>query len=325
MFKNLLKITLGIIISLTFVSVVHAAGVSIRLSSPKSPANQNNFDVNFVTLDTAGNAITVKCFKKGPGDGGFSQFGSDVNLAAGGNAGNCSVTGSVVNTTGSYQFQATAYNGSETVTSNTVSVDYNTGGPDTPTNYSKEKPSSCTYRIKFITANDGGKTVKVEVYRSENTNFNADSGSRVATVSIGSNTSGSADVSVADCNKEYFFAVRAFDSAGNGSGLAGDSKTITTTTTTTTGATSPVSAIVVPGGGTGGSVLGEKKQGTESGEVKGESTGEAGVSSPSPSSEPTGKGGLGTLLSARNIIIALAFLALIALGYMAFKGRQKAE
>ena len=42
------------------------------------------------------------------------------------------------------------------------------------------------------------------------------------------------DVNVPDCNKTYYYAIRAFDEANNGSGLAGDSNTIVTTVTTTT-------------------------------------------------------------------------------------------
>ncbi len=320
MLKNLVIIISGIIVSLVFAAVVQAAGVSIRLSAPKSPTNQNTFDINFVTLDVGNNPITVKCLKKGPGDGGFSQFGGDINLAAGGNSGNCAVTGSVMGSNGSYQFQASANNGSETVTSNIITVDYNTSGPDTPTNYSKEKISSCIYRIKFRTANDGGKTVKVEVYRSENTSFNADGGTRVATVSIGSNTDGSADINSPDCNKEYFFVVRAFDSAGNGSGLVGDSKTVTVTVGTAE--TSAVSAAIATGGGTGGTGLGDTAE-EEDGEVKGEATEEAETTTPATFEQP-GEGEDGNLFSARNLIIALAILILAAFGILQYKRGQKA-
>jgi len=100
----------------------------------------------------------------------------------------------------------------------------------------------------FRTADDGGKTTRVEVYRSENTSFTADSGSRRTTISIGSNQNGSYNDIVGDCNKTYFYVLRAFDSADNGSGLVGDSVTVTTTTTTTTGTTTTVSN---PGTSTG--------------------------------------------------------------------------
>src|SRR6185369_9485240 len=97
------------------------------------------------------------------------------------------------------------------------------------TNYSKDKITACEYKIHFRSADDAGKTVKVEVYRSENKSFSADAGSRVGTVATGSNTDNDFTQSVPDCNKVYYYAVRAFDSGGNGSGVTGDSETVVTT------------------------------------------------------------------------------------------------
>lgn len=310
MTKNLIKLTSGLIVSMALATAVYAA-TSIRLEQPKSPTNQNTFDINFVTLDTQNSAIVVKCQKKGPSDGGFVQFGSDINVNPnGGNTGNCAVDSGVLGANGTYQFQATA----NSATSNIVTVDFNnSSGPDTPTNYSKEQLSSCVWRIKFKTANDSGKTVKVEVYRSDQTSFNADSGTRVATVSIGSNTDGQADVTSPDCNKTYYFAVRAFDTFGNGSGVVGDSVTITVNPTTTA-SSSPSSAggaIPVSGGGAR-AILGEKSQ--VSGEVEATST-----ASSSPKAQPTAspapKNQTPGLFSIKNITIGVGVLAALALIY----------
>jgi hypothetical protein len=128
-----------------------------------------------------------------------------------------------------------------------------------PSYSGKERVNVCDYKIKFHTADDGGKTVKIEVYRSENTTFDVNDGSRVDTIGIGSNTDGSSITTPPSCNKEYYFAIRAFDENGNGSGVAGDSitKTTTTTTTTTSGAsgTPPAAGGAIPAG-TNGNVLG---------------------------------------------------------------------
>lgn len=223
MIKKITAIFAGLVATLLFAGVSFAA-TSVRLEQPKSPTNQNNFTLTFVALDTQGNAITAKCFKQGPSDAGFVQFGSDITLSSGGNTDNCQIDSSILSTNGTYTFKVQA-NGMD---SNTVTVDYNTSGPGTPTNYSKDHPTSCQYKISFRTADDGGKTVKVEVYRSINTSFNADSGTRVQSIGIGSNTDGSFTDNVPDCNQTYYYAVRAFDSAGNGSGLVGDSETQTT-------------------------------------------------------------------------------------------------
>lgn len=222
--------------------------LSVQVSTPKSPTNQNSFNVNFVALDKADRPVTVKCFKKGPSDGGFVQFGSDFNLANGGNSDNCVVDGNIVNTNGTYQFYVEAIAGSDDINSNTVSVDYNTSGPGTPVSYSKEQINDCTWKIKFTTASDGGKTVKVEAYRSDNPSFGADPSNRFASISIGSGQNGETSITVPDCSKTWYFAVRAFDSAGNGSGIIGDSFTTTVYTTTIT-VTPAAGAIALGQGG----------------------------------------------------------------------------
>ncbi len=212
-------------------------------------------------------AITVTCYKKGPSDGGFSSFYT-TSLAIPGNTGDCPVS---LSTGGTYQFYVTA---NEAI-SDTVSVTYNgVDGPDKPTSYSKEK-LSCDYKIKFHTADDGGRTKKVEIYRSDKTSFNADPGTRVGTVNIGSNQDGEFLQNLGgECSKEYYYVIRAFDEYGNGSGWVGDSVVVNLTP-------APVATGVglgaVPVAIDGPAVLGEEtatESGEESvnGEVKGEET-----------------------------------------------------
>ena len=231
------------LISLSSITNAQAA-TSIQLEEPKSPTNQNTLNIAFVTLDTQNNPITVKCYKKGPSDGGFSQFGSDIVLTPnGGNSGHCAVDSSLINTNGVYQFYAIA----NSTSSNTVTVDYSTGGPGTPYDYHKDKLNSCDYKVSFKTADDAGKTVKVEIYRSDTASFSADAGSRIATVNISSNQSTSTTNSVPDCAKNYYYVIRAFDAFGNGSGIVGDSETVTVATLVIP-APSPRGAVALAGG-----------------------------------------------------------------------------
>ncbi|MCJ7826574.1 hypothetical protein MUP56_03085, partial [Patescibacteria group bacterium] len=221
----------------------------------------------------------------GPGELTYTQFGSDISLIAGGNTGSCDVNASVLPANGVYNFKAIAQAGAETAESEIISLNFSSGNPGDPTDYSKDHISSCQYKIHFKTADDGGKTTSVEIYRSENTSFTADSGSRVATIAVGSNEVRDYIDNVT-CDKTYYYAVRAFDIGGNGSNVVGDSVinvTYTTTTTTvittvtggttTTGgvAAAPAAAIVVPGGAglpaegavpaEGGAALGETTTG----------------------------------------------------------------
>lgn len=215
---------------------VFAASFSIILGKPKSPTNKNNFKLTFVAGDTQefGRNITVKCFKKGPSDSGYTQFDVNKVLIEGGNTDYCDVTSSILNSIGSYSFYVTAEVPSEPIlTSQTVTVDYNTSGPSTPHAYSKERISSCDYKIEFKTANDG-VTAKVELFRSETTTISVNSTGRVATLVIGPNTEGEIINSIPNCNIDYYYVIRAVDSSDNVSGTTGDSFTTTTTTTTTT-------------------------------------------------------------------------------------------
>lgn len=273
MSKLLTKILLGFFAVFLFTGTSFAA-TSVRLQQPSSPTNQNTFNITFVALDTENSPVSVQCYKSGPTDGGvFSAFGGVINLSNGGNTDLCQVGSGVISEgNGIYQFKVTAV-GSSTVTSNPpVSVDYNNSTPGAPVSFSKNNLDGCNYKINFRTAPDGGKTVKVVLYRSVNSNFDVNSGTQVDSVNIGSDTDGSFNNHAPDCTKTYYFAIRAFDAYGNGSPVVGDSTTVTTTTTTTVTTTAPAGQGAIPvGGAGGGQVLGT---GTSAGEkgVLGEAT-----------------------------------------------------
>lgn len=267
------------LLALSFVLArpVSAAGtLSVKLSQPKTPTRINSFNIAFVALDTEDRPVTVKCLKKSPTDSDFVQFGDDFNLSNGGNTDNCAVTSGVMNAQGTYQFKVSATDGVETLDSNVVSVEYDTDGPSTPVSYSKEKINDCTWKIKFTTASDSGKTSKVEVYRSANTSFNADSGNMFASIAISSGQNGEASLTVPDCTKTWYFAVRAFDTAGNGSGIIGDSENVTITVNPTTTSTSNTGGAIALATGTGSSVsqpngeTANQQQADPTGEVAGE-------------------------------------------------------
>lgn len=227
MFKKVMLFTVGLIASLTLAGQVYAAKqVSVRIAEPKSPTNQTSFNINFVAQDLQGRTVTVKCLKQAPSEGGFTQFGSTQTLTGGGNSGNCAVSG-IFGAQGTYNFkvEATAGDGAgDNFDDDTTSIVYDNSGPGDVRDYSKSK-NACEYKIHFKTADDSGATVKVEVYRSDAVPFNADNGSRIQTIAIGSNEPKDTTDTPSDCNKTYYYAVRAFDAAGNGSALVGDNAT----------------------------------------------------------------------------------------------------
>jgi len=325
MFKKLIILSVAGLSAFAVTGRVYAAkNVSVRIQQPKSPINQNNFTVSFVVLDLQGRTVTVKCFQKGPSDAAFSQFGSTQTFADGGNSGSCAVDNAVLNDgegTYSFKVEATAGDGSgDNFDAETTTVTYDTSGPGDLRDYSKNKTNSCEYTIHFKTANDGGATVKAELYRSDAVPFNADGGSRIQVISIGSDEAKNVTDTPPDCGKTYYYAVRAFDAAGNGSALIGDN--VSTVTVINPTGSPAQGAIPVSGGGgiAGGSILG---QSSTSGSIQPTGTGGETLGDTTPSaevvktSESTDKSS-----TARNMAIAGAILVLGALLY-AFRKKKK--
>ncbi len=280
--KSLIKYVMNMLLAITFgislilgsyhVQAGTLSNLAARMEDPKTPVNTSSFLLGFVALDRAGSAVTIQCFKKGPADAGFFQF-QTLNLIAGGTSGDCAIDPSVVPSDGTYQFHITTTAGSESVTSNNVSVEVLTGGPGTPTNYQRTKVSDCENNIKTTTADDGGKTVRVEIYRSTQTTFTVDAGTLVKSIDVGSNQTVNYTDTVTNCGSTYYYAARAFDALGNGSGVVADERTVIrttgggtrTVTTTVTGG----GAIPVSGGTVGGVTAAGGANGAQGGTVEG--------------------------------------------------------
>ena len=200
---------------------IFAGSLTVRIEKPSSPTSKKDFRIDFVSLDLEQRTVQVDCYYKKPG-GSFSLFESK-NLKAGGDSGYCQVDSGEISERRVYDFYVVANAGSDSITSASVAVEYDDIGPGTPTDYSRVKQlDGCSYEIKFKTANDNNETAKVELYRSMSAYFTADSNTRIAQVGMGSNLESKFFTTLPDCAKEYFFAIRAFDGAGNGSGVVGD-------------------------------------------------------------------------------------------------------
>jgi len=301
--RKLITFILSIIVAASLTQAVFAGALSIRIEEPKTPTNQNTFDVVFVTLDlNKTEDINVTCWKQGPGDATAIQFASQT-ITGGGNTGVCPITSSIFTTKGDYTIKVIATTASDAPSEDSTVVTYNNEGPGDPTGYLKDRTNACDYKIKFHTADDSGKTVKVEVYRSENTSFTTGSGNRVDTITLGSNTDGQSITTPPTCNKDYYFGIRAFDSAGNGSNVVGDSivKFTTTTTATSTTGTTPIvgGAIEITGGG---SILGKETEGSKEGTILGETT---------PSAETQKPQTFGAYIKKHGILIGGIILLII--------------
>lgn len=281
--KKVLKIGLSVMIvgllmlwAQPHTFAIDSGEVVVRVEQPRSPANEG-FDLGFVALDIMGRQLTARCYVSSPKNSWtFTQFGSDITLKAGGNSGICKVnTGDLAEGDNVYEVRITVLGEPSTPyvkQSEGITVKYipNSSRPGVPTNYNRQDVSNCEKKISFLSANDGGKTVRVEVYRGDSTEFTLNDGSKVGTFNIGSNTPGAHVEIVPDCNKKYYYALRAFDAAGNYSDVVGDRVYETVTTTTSSGTTETVEGVSNTGGainvldsdipaeGGSGQVLGEE-------------------------------------------------------------------
>jgi hypothetical protein len=284
-------------------SVFAADTLSLQVNQPKSPTNQRAFYLSFVSLDISGRTISVECAKKGPGEGGFTPVGPAVSLPAGGGSGSCYIPENQVNTAGNYEYRVTAAAGGDSKSA-VVVLTYSNNNPSAPSDYRKEELNDCDYRISFRT---GDGTDRIEVYRSDSTSFSADSGTRVAGLNIGSNQNGQITNSVPNCQKTYYFAIRAFNSAGNASDIVGDREIYTVIVNPTT--VIQHGPIPVTTGTVKPQVLGEETDtGTISGETLGPTPEVAGTADASGSLSLTG-----ILKSPVTWLVALGLAVLLVL------------
>jgi len=258
-------VTLGFFTLFSF--KVYAASTVVRLSEPKSPVG-DEFDLVFVAMDINDpvRQLTAKCFVQKPGEVDFSSTPFHTETIASSEVGDsriCTVTNSILDQEGQYSFivKVTPDGGSE-VKSNIVSITYDGNGPDKPKYIEKEKVNGCVNKITLKTADDD-ETTSVQVFADDDKEIDIDDSHKIETENIGSDEKFEFEHTVSgdDCDKTWYYAVVAFDDAGNASKPR--SEVITTTTTEET--EEETGAIPVEGGAglTGGEVAGEGAAGPE--------------------------------------------------------------
>lgn len=247
--------------------VAHAApapeGLAVTMEDPDAAVTTNSFKIGFVALDILNRTVEVACFSNGV------QYDS-YTLIPGGSSGDCQVNSTAMPVAGTYDFYVTATVDGEsggTLESNHETVNLVTGAPGKPREYDRDE-STCDDKISFRTDSDGGRTVKVEVYRSKNKSFVATT--PVATLAIGSDTEGTITTTPPSCHEDYWYAIRAVDADGIGSEFVGDVDVNVTTDTKTETITRPgeqaASGALPVTAGAGAT--------TEGGAVEGAATGE---------------------------------------------------
>jgi uncharacterized repeat protein (TIGR01451 family) len=281
--KGVKKSLISLFVLSLFIVLSHgayAASTVVRISEPKTPVTEG-FNLVFVAMDIQDRDIVAKCFYKF-GDSSYSQFGPSIAIPSGesGDSRTCAVDSKILDKDGKYTFKVEATAGGTTVSSEEVSVDFDGDGPSRPEYIKKEKVNNCINKITLKTADDG-ETKYVKVYADNGKEISIKDSNLIETEDLGPNKKFSFEhiVSGDACKKDWYYAVVAFDSAGNASGSR--SETITKVIETTSGTEEEVvEAIPVVGGAgiaeEGGAVAGDQEVATTEGEEAQNATEEGG-------------------------------------------------
>jgi hypothetical protein len=279
--KILTVIILAIGISLLPNKLAYAEGTEIlpvvRIEEPEDTVN-GEFDITFVAMDIEGRSMTAECYFNRVGEG-FVKFDS-MPISTGGSS-QCEVTTSELTKNGNYDFYVKVKpSPGSSVDSEEVSVNFDGDKPDQPKYIEKDKKSDCKYKIDLKTA-DNGQTSYVEIYRDSDKEMDLNSGNLIKTHTMGPNEIYEFEDEFygSDCGKTQYYAVIAFDSAGNASDPRAE-EVVTKVTVTTTETTEEVlGALEIPGGanlpGETGAGTGTGETGGGSGSVLGEETTES--------------------------------------------------
>lgn len=251
--KKSLVTVLSVAIGFLLFGNIALAGVtpimSVRLEKPESPVN-NPFQLTFVAMEINNLDMTAKCLKKYSSDADFSQFGSDIAVTAGGNTYNCDVNSTVLTGDGTYAFKVEVSTGGVSKLSNEESVVYNGGTPGKPKYIEKDKKGDCKYEVTFKTADDGGETAYVEIYRDDEKEYTVSDSKRIKTITVGSNQKKSFDDELygSECANKPYYSIRAFNSAGTPSSVRAEEVTKTEKVTVEGEDGETTGAIAVAGG-----------------------------------------------------------------------------
>lgn len=248
-------------------AAANPANWTALLSSPYSGSVANSRSFNLVvsvSSTQASDVMTAKVYQDATLLGTFSD-----DASTSGGSWNQPVS---VASDGTYNFKAVVSNSNgdpDKTVQTTVTVDAT--APSAPSYLGKTR-SGNSYTVKF-TAPSTSDVTQVRVFASTSTNFTANGSTQVGVVNVSPNQTVSFVYNALDGN-ERFFAVQAFDAAGNGSALTGDAVvtagsviTVSSATTGSHSSTSSSGSSSTSGSSptTAGQVAGTDSNGTNSG------------------------------------------------------------
>jgi hypothetical protein len=196
-----------------FVQPVSAIAPQVSISEPGEYVNYNLFNLSYSALSDDPGAITAQFYFRKE-SGSYAAFGPVFSGASG----QVSVGSDQVNDQTKYFFKVEINGG---VALDETNVIYDPGAPGPVQNYWKEKVAPGLYRLHWKNPSETDSQ-RVFIYRSDETSFEADGSHKVGEVGGTPNVEMTWENSTPDSTKEYYYALRVVDKAGNASGLVTD-------------------------------------------------------------------------------------------------------
>jgi hypothetical protein len=214
--KRILGLVSGLIMaSIIFVKPVMAISPTVTITELSEFTVTNNFKISYSALTSDPSAISAQFYFMKEG-GSYQAFGSAISGASG----QIEVTANQMDEQmKKYYFKVEIAGASEE-----TSTFYDASGPSPVNSYWKERISSSLMRLHWKTPSDDDFS-RVFVYRGEVSGFTADGSTKIGEVGGAKDIEVSWD-NIVDSDKEYFYALRAIDKAGNASSLVGDAGVI---------------------------------------------------------------------------------------------------
>lgn len=238
--KRLLGLVFGLIMaSVIFVKPVMAVTPTVTITELNEFTVTNNFKISYSALTDDPSTISAQFYFMKEG-GSYQAFGSAISGASG----QVEVTANQMDEQmKTYYFKVEIAGASDE-----TKTFYDASGPSPINSYWKERISPSLMKLHWKTPTDDDFS-RVFIYRGEVSGFTADGSTKIGEVGGAKDTEVNWD-NIVDANKDYFYAFRAIDKAGNASSLVGDAGTIAGAVQGVSTTTKDEKAVIIPVEGT---------------------------------------------------------------------------
>lgn len=216
MLKKIITILTSGILSLMVVKDIWAFTPTINIQDLPEYTNTDTFKISYSALYDGD--VTAKFYVRKDSDSTWKEFGGTITGASG----LVQVTGSqIYDGDGLYRFKV-EITGASAETDTRI----DRSGPSGVSNYRNEKVAGGYHKISWKNPHDSDFS-RVFIYRSDKPDFDANGTTKVYEIGGAPDAEMYWDNVGLDSNKDYYYAIRAIDKAGNASSLVSDNVTIT--------------------------------------------------------------------------------------------------